>query len=112
MYYDSTNDRTIDVGFVRVPVKNPTAKHGTIFINPGGPGGSVYTTLSTDSYNDFPADMQNEWDIVGVQPRGLTTSAPVVCDDTSGSGIISMFTNYGGEIKQTCENHTRAIPPV
>lgn len=104
MYYNSTNDKTIDVGFARIPAENPTAKRGTIFINPGGPGSSVYTALATDFYKEFPADMRKEWDIVGVQPRGLIT--PVICDEPSGTDMISMFTNYGGEIKQACENQT------
>ncbi len=107
MYYNSTNDRTIDVGFVRIPAENPTAKRGTIFINPGGPGSSVYTALATDFYKEFPANMRKEWGIVGVQPRGLVTSTPVICDEPSGTDMISMFTNYGGQIKQACENHTR-----
>ncbi len=55
---------------------------GTLFFNPGGPGGSGYT-YSFDSLSYlFSADVIENFDIVGFDPRGVGSSTAVTCFDS------------------------------
>lgn len=47
---------------------------GTLFINPGGPGGSGQQMLEGFDWNSFP-----QHDVIGWDPRGTGESTPVVC---------------------------------
>ena len=49
-------------------------KLGTLFINPGGPGGSGIEQLQ---WLNFPEQIRESYDIVGFDPRGVNHSAPV-----------------------------------
>ncbi len=53
---------------------------GTLFVNPGGPGGSA---VEYASYADqvVSRDILAKFDVVGVDPRGVGQSNPVVCLD-------------------------------
>ncbi|NMM93097.1 alpha/beta hydrolase [Bifidobacterium oedipodis] len=57
--------------------------HGTLFINPGGPGGSGVDYLT--SFLDYTATDQliDNYDIVGFDPRGVGDSTPIRCGDDS-----------------------------
>lgn len=51
---------------------------GPLFINPGGPGGSgVSMTLSAPAR--FSPALLQSFDIIGIDPRGVARSHPVVC---------------------------------
>src|SRR5699024_8706807 len=71
---------TISVGFVRVPAASGAAR-GTLFGNPGGPGGDAYSYFGNPEALSWPAGIVDEWDRVAVQPRGLPGSTPVDCND-------------------------------
>ncbi|MDY6050635.1 MAG: alpha/beta fold hydrolase [Corynebacterium sp.] len=71
---DPTGER-ISVGFVRLPATG--ARRGTIFYNPGGPGGSAYAYVG--SALQWPEAVRAHYDIVGIQPRGMTGSTPLPC---------------------------------
>ena len=51
-----------------------TRRLGTLFINPGGPGGS-----GIDYVGYFNPDGLEDYDIVGWDPRGVGASTPVTC---------------------------------
>src|SRR6266550_3895778 len=55
---------------------------GPLFLNPGGPGGSgvVYTVFAGPSlYTD---EVRARFDLVGFDPRGVTSSTPLRCFGT------------------------------
>ena len=90
-------DRTAECGTLRVPVNwakphgamfdlavarrkatAPAKRIGTLFINPGGPGGSgVDFALGAAGY--FSPELRQRFDIIGFDPRGVARSHPVVC---------------------------------
>jgi pimeloyl-ACP methyl ester carboxylesterase len=51
---------------------------GTLFINPGGPGGSA-----KDYVSDYSSTGLEQYDIVGLDPRGSGDSTAVVCGTTA-----------------------------
>ena len=51
---------------------------GTLFYNPGGPGGSGADPILQD-YLQVPADVLEAYDLVGFDPRGVSRSTPVKC---------------------------------
>lgn len=53
-------------------------KLGTLFVNPGGPGGS-----GQDLVGYFDRTGLERYDIIGWDPRGVGGSTPVVCFDSS-----------------------------
>lgn len=80
--YDQPNGPTIRLAMVRLPATDPEAKIGSIFLNPGGPGGSgVEFALSFGPFADlfWGAEVRARFDIVGFDPRGVARSTPIRC---------------------------------
>jgi pimeloyl-ACP methyl ester carboxylesterase len=76
--YDNPTGPKTDVGVLRVKARDQRHKIGTLFVNPGGPGGPA--TLLADAAPDFLADaVLDRFDIVGVDPRGVHSSGRVAC---------------------------------
>jgi len=66
----------------RLPAGDPQAKRGSLFINPGGPGGSGvdYVAQFTAVAGD---DLLEAYDVVGFDPRGVASSTPLECATTA-----------------------------
>ena len=99
MNYSDPGGKKISVGFVKLPAKNPGKRRGSLFVNPGGPGGSVYDLFDTKA--EQPIIWPEEWDIIGVQPRGLKGSTPVDCH-VSTDLFQQDITNVGGNLQADC----------
>jgi pimeloyl-ACP methyl ester carboxylesterase len=58
---------------------------GSLFVNPGGPGGSGYDFVHDSTSLDFAvgAALQRNFDVIGWDPRGVGRSTPVYCYDDS-----------------------------
>jgi pimeloyl-ACP methyl ester carboxylesterase len=71
---------TIELGLVRYRALDPEHRIGALLVNPGGPGASAvdYVTAVAQS---MPQELQDRFDIVGFDPRGVGESAPVDCTD-------------------------------
>ncbi len=74
--YDRPEGRTIDLAVLRVPASG--RRHGSLVVNPGGPGapGTAYAAAASQALGDT---LVSSYDIVGFDPRGTGTSAPVDC---------------------------------
>lgn len=53
-------------------------RQGVLFVNPGGPGASALP-LASSVANELPQDLQEAYDVVGVDPRGVGYSTPLSC---------------------------------
>jgi TAP domain protein len=107
MDYSNPDGKKISVGFIKTTATKPEKRRGMLFINPGGPGASVYDQFSTrEDFPDFtpkwPEEVREEWDIVGVQPRGLEGSTKLECEEVN-AGPIDQIQRYGGLIKDACD---------
>ncbi|TIH33664.1 alpha/beta hydrolase [Subtercola vilae] len=69
---------TISIALIKQPAKGST-RLGTLFVNPGGPGVSAIDFVKGNV--DFAVDpsLQQQYDIVGFDPRGVGASTAVSC---------------------------------
>ncbi|MBT2231147.1 alpha/beta fold hydrolase [Nonomuraea sp. NEAU-A123] len=76
--WSKPNGETIDLAIARRKATDPTARVGSLVINPGGPGGSGVEAVygAPGSYTE---ELQKRFDIVGFDPRGVGRSHPVIC---------------------------------
>src|SRR6266498_2052468 len=77
--YDSPNGTTISLAVVRLPATDPAHRIGSLFLNPGGPGGSgVDFTLFAGPYL-YNESVRAHFDLVGFDPRGVIRSTALRC---------------------------------
>jgi pimeloyl-ACP methyl ester carboxylesterase len=65
-----------ELALIRLPAPDPARRIGTLFLNPGGPGGSGVELLR-DRASSF-APLNARFDLVGFDPRGVGASRPAV----------------------------------
>ena len=76
-YADPTGS-TIKLAVLRLRAANPSARLGSLVLNPGGPGASgIDFARAARAVIDDP--VRARYDIVGFDPRGVGQSAPVEC---------------------------------
>ena len=68
--YRHPRGRTIHLAVIRHRATDPAHRIGTLFFNPGGPGGAG-TALLPSVISVFPAAVQARFDIVSWDPRGV-----------------------------------------
>jgi len=76
--YDEPNGATTEVALLKVPATDPAHKIGTLFVNPGGPGGSGVQIAAAASQFLSPSVLE-KFDVVGFDPRGTNYSDNVRC---------------------------------
>lgn len=80
--YDEPSGPKIELALVRRPADDPGARQGTLFVNPGGPGGSGVSFVRSAGEQLTGPEVRRRFDIVGVDPRGIGGSTPLQCFDT------------------------------
>ena len=84
--YRQPQGRQIDIAVSRLASKDPSQRRGVLVTNPGGPGagGLSYPGLlaSNLSPQPLPQSVQDRYDVIGFDPRGVGHSTPVTCDVT------------------------------
>jgi len=76
--YDQPKGATTEVAMLRIKVADPKKKIGTLFLNPGGPGGSGVSIAAAAPDFLSPAVLAR-FDVVGIDPRGTNFSDNVAC---------------------------------
>lgn len=69
---------TFDLALARRVATDPARRIGALFVNPGGPGGSG-VSFALAAAATFSPEVLQRFDIVGIDPRGVARSHPVVC---------------------------------
>jgi pimeloyl-ACP methyl ester carboxylesterase len=75
-YRDPSGER-IELALRRMPASGPNSI-GTLFFNPGGPGGTG-TGQFVEWLEQFPAPVREQFDLVSWDPRGIGESTSVQC---------------------------------
>ncbi len=78
--YSQPDDETIEIA-MKKHVAPGSIHRGSLFINPGGPGGSGVQYVEAAAETIF-AGVQGSYDIVGFDPRGVGASTPITCTAT------------------------------
>jgi pimeloyl-ACP methyl ester carboxylesterase len=79
--YDQPRGAQTEIAVLRVKAKDQSHKIGSLFVNPGGPGGSA-TDLALAAPYFLSDSLLQRFDVVGVDPRGIGASANVRCFKT------------------------------
>lgn len=76
--YDQPRGQELRVALKRLEAGQAGKRIGTLFINPGGPGGSG-VDFASFAWALFPQEVLDRFDVVGFDPRGVARSTPLVC---------------------------------
>ncbi|RLV57527.1 alpha/beta hydrolase [Aeromicrobium phragmitis] len=86
--YAEPDGETLELAMRKVPATGDA--QSTLFVNPGGPGGSAQEFADYLS-SMLGADVREMYDVVGVDPRGVGESTPLQClDDADFGGFIAL----------------------
>lgn len=100
--YDSPKGATVTIALFKVPAADPARRIGTLFLNPGGPGGSG-VDIARAATSFLSQSVLDRFDVVGFDPRGTNSSSQVRCFPSSSkqslalSGMGSAFPSTGTE---------------
>ncbi|MGO3148036.1 MAG: alpha/beta hydrolase [Leucobacter sp.] len=78
--WESPNGETIRLRMVKHEATSGNAL-GTLFVNPGGPGASGANYVRDSLDRVIGADLQQQYDVIGWDPRGVGASSAVNCFD-------------------------------
>jgi pimeloyl-ACP methyl ester carboxylesterase len=77
--YSNPGRASISIAVVRLPAGDPANKIGSIFFNPGGPGGSGVEFLIFAGPFVYTDEVRAHFDLVGFDPRGIARSTALRC---------------------------------
>ena len=80
--YDQPRGSQISLSLIRLPAGDPLHRIGSLFLNPGGPGGSGVSFVRIAGKALFSDEVRARFDLVGFDPRGIIGSTPLRCFDT------------------------------
>lgn len=81
--YDNPNGPKITLFASMRPADDPQHRIGSLFVNPGGPGGSA-AEFTGYAAHLLGKPVRAQFDVIGVDPRGVANSAPVDCRAQAG----------------------------
>jgi pimeloyl-ACP methyl ester carboxylesterase len=73
---------TVSIAVVRLPAGDPSVRIGSLFVNPGGPGGSGVDFVVGLAPYLYTPQVRAQFDIVGFDPRGVVRSTALRCFGT------------------------------
>lgn len=121
--HDNAALGTIDIALLKRAARTPDARVGSLFLNPGGPGGSgLRMPISGQRY--LQPSVLDRFDLIGFDPRGVGQSNPLRCfttqedaDEVLGaqipvplsraeiSGTLASYRDYG----RFCRNNAGSL---
>jgi pimeloyl-ACP methyl ester carboxylesterase len=121
--HDNASLGTIDIALLKRAARTPDARVGSLFLNPGGPGGSGLRMPISGQYY-FQPQVVDRFDLIGFDPRGVGQSNPLRCfttqedaDEVFGaqipvplsraeiSGTLASYRDYG----RFCKNNAGSL---
>lgn len=88
--HDRPRGRQIGLAVVRLPATGAPEAARSLFLNPGGPGGSgvdFVTGVGPFADQVWGPEVRQRYDLVGVDPRGIARSTPLRCFETEEQAI-------------------------
>ena len=78
--YEDPSGATLELALVKDPADVPEQRIGTLLVNPGGPGASGVRRVARGF--EITPEVDDRFDIVGFDPRGIGQSSPISCGAT------------------------------
>jgi pimeloyl-ACP methyl ester carboxylesterase len=88
--YDRPRGAKIRLALTRLPAGDPARRIGSIFFNPGGPGGSGVDFLQGLGPFLYSDEVRARFDLVSFDPRGVARSTPLQCFDTTDEAVAAV----------------------
>jgi pimeloyl-ACP methyl ester carboxylesterase len=76
--YDHPHGPTVRVALLKVPAADPAHRIGSLFLNPGGPGGSG-KDIARRATQFLSPEVLDRFDLIGMDPRGTNDSTRLEC---------------------------------
>ena len=101
---------TTKLGFARLPARDRARRVGSLIINPGGPGaaGSSFVAVEALGRHLWHPALHRRFDLIGMDPRGTGTSAPIQCDPGACNQVASLFPRTAAEFEHLTAPDARA----
>ncbi len=93
--YANPAGATLDLAVARAPARDLSRRIGSLFVNPGGPGGAGVEFLGSFA-PQLPASIRDSFDIVSWDPRGVGETQGLDCEVDVAAGINKTLTPADG----------------
>ena len=80
--YDQPRGATISLALSRIRATDPKRRIGSLFLNPGGPGGSGVEFVQGVGASLYSDEVRARFDLISFDPRGVAGSTPLTCFKT------------------------------
>jgi pimeloyl-ACP methyl ester carboxylesterase len=77
--HDRPRGATTTIALTRLPATDPQQRIGSLFTNPGGPGGSGVDFVQQLGEVAWTPEVRARFDVIGFDPRGVGGSDPATC---------------------------------
>lgn len=101
--YDKPAGGDVRLAVSRKKATGPGERLGSLFVNPGGPGGSAIGYLKAYAGIGYPAAVRARYDMVAVDPRGVARSEPVECLDGRDMDTYTQTDSTPDDARETTE---------
>ena len=127
--YDNPQGKTITVALKKLP-STSSSPRGSVFLNPGGPGGSGISVIESQAELYKSGDLSEvlaNYDVIGFDPRGVGQSTPITCwtpedvqailagqaemPSLSTPGSAADIVAQGSRAAAACQEHTE-VPEI
>ncbi|MCX4672793.1 alpha/beta hydrolase [Streptomyces sp. NBC_01381] len=108
-----------DLAVARRKATDPDRRIGVLMVNPGGPGDSGVDFAVRRAKTHFSAEVQEKFDIVGFDPRGVGASHPVKCSKElleqrpsaypRDQAEFGQLAEYNRALRKDCRRHTGPV---
>jgi pimeloyl-ACP methyl ester carboxylesterase len=88
--YDRPRGRQITLALAKLPAADPSRRIGSLFLNPGGPGGSGVDMVLEGGPFLYSDEVRARFDLVGFDPRGIMRSTPLRCYETFDEALADL----------------------
>ncbi len=101
--YDKPAQGDIRLAVTRKKATGPGKRLGSLFVNPGGPGGSAVGYVQAYAGIGYPAAVRARYDMVAIDPRGVARSEPVECLDGRDMDTYTQTDTTPDDARETAE---------
>ena len=97
--------RQTEVMISRLASKNPAKRRGILLTNPGGPSEGLTFPFLLKALG-LPQSVQDAYDVIGVDPRGIGYSSPATCnltDEQMAAGSVPPYAVTPADVRKRAE---------